>query len=120
MGRAHMFASTFTQLVDPDNHRVKNGELAGPVFDMGPYPVNAARYIFEDEPTEVASAVGTKHPDSQFKQDFFDTVAVTLRFPGDRLAQFNVSYYGNPINAFNAVGTKGSITLNPSYVFGDS
>jgi len=48
LGELHLFASTFSQLVDHDNHRVKNGELAGPVFDMGPYPVNAARYIFDN------------------------------------------------------------------------
>lgn len=118
LGEVHLFASTFTQLVDRENHRVRNGELAGPIMDMGPYPVNAARYVFEDEPSEVVSAAGTKHPESGFEQNFFDTVAVTLRFPGDRLAQFNLSYFGNPTNSFIAVGTKGSIQLDPAYVFG--
>src|ERR1700761_8005584 len=118
LGNIHLFASTFSQLVDPDNHRVKNGELAGPVFDMGPYPVNAARYVFEDEPIEVASAVGTKHPESGFPQDFYDTVAVTLRFPNNRLAQFNLSYFGNPSNSLVAVGTEGAVELDPAYTFG--
>src|ERR1700744_2263372 len=118
LGRVHLFASTFSQLVDRDNHRVKNGELAGPVFDMGPYPVNAARYVFEDEPIEVASAVGTKHPESGFPQDFYDTVAVTLRFPNNRLAQFNLSYFGNPSNSLIAVGTEGTVQLDPAYTFG--
>ncbi len=118
LGEVHLFASTFSQLVDPGNHRVKNGELAGPVFDMGPYPVNAARYIFEDEPTEVVSAIGTKHPQSGFPQDFYDTVAVTLRFPNDRLAQFNLSYFGNPSNSLIAVGTEGTLELDPAYTFG--
>src|SRR6201992_3711149 len=118
LGEVHLFASTFSQLVDPNNHRVKNGELAGPVFDMGPYPVNAARYIFEDEPTEVASAVGTKRPESGFPKDFYDTVAVTLRFPNNRLAQFNLSYYGNPSNSLIAVGTEGGVELRPPYTFG--
>jgi predicted dehydrogenase len=118
LGEVHLFASTFTQLLDPENHRAHNGELAGPVMDMGPYPVNAARYVFEDEPVEVVSAVGSKHPQSGFDQDFYDTVAVTLRFPGYRLAQFNLSYFGNPTNSFIAVGTKGSIQLDPAYVFG--
>jgi len=118
LGGVHLFASTFSQLVDPGNHRVKNGELAGPVFDMGPYPVNAARYIFEDEPTEVVSAVGTKHPESGFPQNFYDTVAVTLRFPKNRLAQFNLSYFGNPSNSLIAVGTKGTVELDPAYTFG--
>jgi predicted dehydrogenase len=118
LGDVHLFASTFSQLVDPGNHRVKNGELAGPVFDMGPYPVNAARYIFEDEPIEVVSAVGTKHPESGFPQNFFDTVAVTLRFPKNRLAQFNLSYFGNPSNSLIVVGPKGTLELDPAYTFG--
>lgn len=118
LGEVHLFASTFSQLVDPDNHRVKNGELAGPVFDMGPYPVNAARYIFEDEPTEVVSAVGTKHSQSGFPQNFFDTVAATLRFPNNKLAQFNLSYFGNPSNSLIAVGTEGTLELDPAYTFG--
>ncbi|HEY1743506.1 MAG TPA: Gfo/Idh/MocA family oxidoreductase, partial [Granulicella sp.] len=45
LGRVHLFSSTFTQMVDPANHRVHAGNLAGPVLDMGPYPVNAARYV---------------------------------------------------------------------------
>jgi predicted dehydrogenase len=118
LGDVHLFASTFTQLVDPANHRAHNGELAGPVMDMGPYPVNAARYVFEDEPEEVVSAVGAKHPESGFEQNFFDTVFVTLRFPRNRLAQFNLSYFGNPTNSFIAVGAKGSILLNPAFTFG--
>jgi len=118
LGDVHLFASTFTQSVDPANHRVHSGNLAGPVLDMGPYPVNAARYIFSDEPTEVVSAVGTKHPQSGFDQDFADTVAVTLRFPGERLAQFNLSYFSNPANTFIAIGEKGSVQLDPAYVFG--
>jgi predicted dehydrogenase len=118
LGEVHLFASTFTQLVDPKNHRVQDGELAGPVLDMGPYPVNAARYIFEDEPTEVVSAVGSKHPQSEFPQNFFDTVAVTLRFPNNKLAQFNLSYFGNPSNSLIAVGTEGTLELDPSYTFG--
>jgi predicted dehydrogenase len=118
LGDVHLFASTFTQLVDRDNHRVKNGELAGPVFDMGPYPVNAARYILGDEPTEVISAAGTKHPQSGFPQNFFDTVAVMLRFPKNRLAQFNLSYFGNPSDSLIVVGTEGALELDPAYTFG--
>jgi hypothetical protein len=40
----------------------------------------------------VASAAGTRHPEASFEQSFDDTVAVTLRFPGNRLAQFNLSF----------------------------
>ena len=118
IGQVHTFASSFAQPLDASNHRAHSGKLAGPVLDMGPYPVNAARYIFSDEPIEVVSATGSKHPESGFDQDFADTVAVTLRFPGERLAQFNISYYGGPVNSFTAIGTKGSVMLDPAYMFG--
>lgn len=104
-------------MVDPANHRATNGDLAGPVLDMGPYPVNAARYVFSAEPTEVVSAVGTRHPDSGLG-DFDDTVAVTLRFPGNRIAQFTVSYYGNTIDSYTVVGTKGNVVMSPGYMYG--
>ena len=118
LGDVHIFNSTFSQMVDPANHRGHSGTLAGPVLDMGPYPVNAARYIFSDEPTEVLSASASRHPDSGFDQNFPDTVTATLRFPGERIAQFTISYYANTTNSLIAVGTKGSIQLDPAYMFG--
>ncbi len=120
LGEIMVFTSTFGQMVSPENHRATSGELAGPVFDMGPYPVNAARYIFEAEPTEVVSAVGTRHPESGFDSDIYDTVAVTLRFPGERLAQFVVSYFVNALNTYVVAGTKGSLEVNPAYMYGMS
>ena len=59
LGKVHSFVSTFAQPLDPANHRAHSGELAGPLLDMGTYPVNAARYVFEDEPVQVVSAVGS-------------------------------------------------------------
>ncbi|HEX8485996.1 Gfo/Idh/MocA family oxidoreductase [Sphingomonas sp.] len=109
------FSSCFTQRVDPANHRAGNGVLAGPLFDMGPYPINAARYLFGAEPVEVVSAVATRIAGLGLD----DTVAVTLRFPGDRLAQFTVSYAANSVDSFVIVGTKGSIAMSPAYGYGE-
>ncbi len=117
LGTVHTFTSVFAQMVDPANHRGKNGDLAGPVLDMGPYPVNAARYVFSAEPTEVVSAVGTRHSESGLG-DFDDTVAVTLRFPDQRLAQFTISYYGNQVDVYTVVGTKGNVMMNPGFMYG--
>ena len=119
LGNVHLFTSTFAQMVSPENHRAQSGDLAGPVLDMGPYPVNAARYVFGSEPTTVVSAAGTRHADSGLG-DFDDTVAVTLRFPGDRIAQFVVSYYGNTMQSYNVVGTKGNVVMDPGYMYGKS
>ncbi|MFT8244314.1 Gfo/Idh/MocA family protein [Roseomonas sp. BN140053] len=117
LGELTLFTSTFVQMVDPANHRAKNGIEAGPIFDMGPYPLNAARYVFGDEPTDVVSAIGIRHPQAGLG-DFDDTVAVTLRFPGDRLAQFVISYYGNTLDSYTVAGTKGSVHMNPAFMYG--
>ena len=117
LGELLTFNSTFTQMVSPENHRARHGVEAGPIFDMGPYPVNAARYVFGAEPIEVVSAVGVRHPEAGLG-DFDDTVAVTLRFPGNRLAQFVISYWGNTLDTYAVVGTKGSVEVNPGYMYG--
>ncbi|KQU52957.1 glucose-fructose oxidoreductase [Sphingomonas sp. Leaf339] len=118
LGDLICFTSCFGQMADPANHRADNGIEAGPLFDMGPYPINATRYLFGDEPTEVVSAVATRHPNAGLG-DIDDTVAVTLRFPGNKLAQFTVSYYANNVNSLIIAGTKGSIQMSPAFGYGD-
>ena len=117
LGQVHLFTSTFAQMVDPTNHRAKT-EAAGPVLDMGPYPVNAVRNLFGAEPTEV-SAFGSRHANSGLG-DFDDTVTVMLRFPEGRLAQFVVSYYGNAIDTYTVLGSKGSLQVQPAYTYSKS
>jgi len=103
LGDLVAFTSCFMQKLDPANHRAKNGIEAGPLFDMGPYPINATRYLFGAEPTEVVAAVATRQAGSGI--DIDDTFAVTLRFPGDKLAQFTVSYVTNNVNSLIIAGT---------------
>ena len=117
LGTVHLYTSTFAQMVDPALHRAQSGLDAGPVLDMGPYPINSVRNLFEDEPTE-AFAVGTRHPEAGFGEGFDDTVSVTLKFPKNRLAQFTVSYFGNKIDQYLVTGTEGSLELNPGFMYG--
>jgi predicted dehydrogenase len=112
-GRVHHFSSVFAQTVDPSNHRAQHGFLAGPVFDMGPYPINAVRNIFQAEPEEIF-AFSSRHPAAKLG-DMDDTVAVTMRFPGERTAQFVVSYYGGDIDQYTVFGDKGWLEVNPGF-----
>ena len=113
LGDLVYFSSQFSQSVSPDNHRAQHGFDAGPVADMGPYPINAARNLFGEEPIEV-SAMGTRHAQAALG-DFDDTVAVTLRFPSQRLAQFTVSYAASSFGAYQLIGTKGVLEMSPGY-----
>jgi len=116
-GDPRIFSSVFTTTLKAENHRAKQGFDAGPVPDLGVYPINAVRNIFGLEPTEV-TAIGFKTPGREFLQMEHDTINVTLRFPGDRIAQFVVSYAAAFSEGFRVVGTIGEIEVNPSYSFG--
>jgi len=117
IGDPRIFHSVFTQPLKEENHRAQNGYWAGPVPDMGTYPINACRNIFRCEPIEVC-ALGFKTPGRESLQLDYDAVTVTLRFPQDRIACFTVSYSASGSEFYHIVGTKGDIMVSPCYMFG--
>ena len=82
---------------------------------MGIYCLNAARYIFQDEPVEVCAeqVFGT---DERFRSVDEMTSGV-LSFPGGRLAQFTASQGAADVSEFRVVGTRGHIRLDPAYEY---
>src|SRR5438132_1201654 len=52
IGDARSFSGEFSQAVRPDDIRWRADLGGGALFDLGTYCVNAARYLFRDEPTE--------------------------------------------------------------------
>ncbi len=56
----------------------------GSLYDIGVYCINAARYLFQDNPLEV-SAFSAKGTDKRFRE-VDEMTGALLRFPGDRLA----------------------------------
>ena len=60
IGTPRFFTSTFAQNVEAANHRAQNGYWAGPVPDMGTYPINAVRNFFEAEPMSVTAVRGAQ------------------------------------------------------------
>ena len=119
IGNVRAFTATFTQLLNLANHRAKYGVLAGPLLDMGPYPINAVRNFFGDEPTEVISAVGITHADLGVP-DMQDTITAVLRFPENRIATFTVSYAANSYSDMVVIGEAGSLHVNPAFTYGKS
>lgn len=111
LGRLIAFNSSFSQPVSGQNHRAKHGYWGGPVPDMGTYCINAVRALFGAEPVKVF-AFGAK-TDERF--NFEDTVAVTLQFPGSRVASFVVSYNGGDLDDYRVIGEKGDLFSQPAY-----
>ena len=122
LGRVHLFTSTFSKQVALGNHRARHGFWAGPVPDMGPYPLNMVRNLFGAEPIEVSATGISTDPD---RFNFDDTVSVTLRFGegkarDSRVASFTVSYNGGDVDDFRVVGEKGDIFSQPAYQVGSA
>ena len=115
IGTVRFFNSSFSQSVHPANHRARDGYWSGPLPDMGPYCINAVRNLFGAEPLEVY-ATGVCTDPQRFTMD--DTVAVTLRFPAERVAAFVVSYNGGDVDDYRIVGSKGSLFSDPAYQVG--
>ncbi|MEZ4240592.1 MAG: Gfo/Idh/MocA family oxidoreductase [Myxococcota bacterium] len=114
IGEPRYFSATFSQRVRPGDIRLKpHDEGGGPLYDIGVYCINAARLLFGDEPVR-ATAFGTRIADPRFAHS--DTsVAVTLQFPGDRLASFVCSFDAFGDNRLHVVGTEGAVLLEPAF-----
>lgn len=117
MGDPRMFSSTFSQQVAEDNVRLTEPEErgGGPLFDMGVYCINAARYLFRGEPIEVLAA-SANNGEIRFREDPEMTVAI-LRFPNERLATISCSFGAAPASEYSLIGTRGWLRLAPAFDF---
>ncbi|MEN8503580.1 MULTISPECIES: Gfo/Idh/MocA family protein [Paraburkholderia] len=98
------------------NHRLNSKHWGGPLQDIGIYCVNAARHIFASEPIE-ATAMTTRPLDDARFCEIDEAVAVTLRFPENRLAQFYCSFGAAEIDTYRVVGTDGVLAMDPGFRF---
>ena len=112
IGDLRIFHSVFSMQAAEGNTRLDKSLCGGSLFDMGVYCINAARYMFRDEPTEV-SAWSLKSGDSRFRE-VLETVSAMLRFPGDRVASFTCSSGAAPTDMFEVIGTQGVLRLQPA------
>lgn len=117
LGDPRMFVSAFCQQVAKDNVRLREpiARGGGPLFDMGIYCINAARYLFRDEPVEVFAA-RAHNGDKRFEKSE-EMVSVILRFPEDRLATFTVSFGAMPVARYSVIGTAGTLNLESAYEY---
>lgn len=115
LGDLRFFTSNFSMQVASENFRSSRKLGGGPLYDIGIYCINAARSAFAAEPIEVlATAIARR--DQRFKE-VPETVAVVMKFPQERIASFTCSFGGADRSAYEIVGTKGSITLDPAYEY---
>jgi glucose-fructose oxidoreductase len=113
IGQPRIFSSNFCQQVSPDNSRLRSELDGGPLYDVGVYCINAARGLFRSEPTEVVSFTASSN-DKRF-DEVPEMSAALMRFPDDRLATFCCSFGSADRSAFEVIGTKGVLKMDPAY-----
>lgn len=115
LGDVRIFDSVFTMQVEEGNIRLKKQDGGGTLYDIGIYCINAARYLFRAEPQEVV-AWTANNGEPRFRE-VEEMSGALLRFPGDRLASFVCSFGAADVSAYQIVGSKGSLRVDPAYEF---
>jgi predicted dehydrogenase len=117
LGNPRIFTSEFAQQVTEDNLRVTESveRGGGPLYDMGVYCINAARYLFRDEPIEVFAA--TANDGEKRFQKVEEMVSAVMRFPQERIATFTCSFGAADVSRYTLIGTEGLLTADPAYEY---
>jgi glucose-fructose oxidoreductase len=117
IGEPKFFNSSFSMRVREGDIRTKPEMGGGTLYDIGVYCINAARYLFRSEPTEVralsvnSGAARTKRID--------ESTGALLRFEGERLAAFITSFNASDVASYRIVGTKGMLHVDPAYEYAE-
>ncbi|HTN05226.1 Gfo/Idh/MocA family oxidoreductase [Agriterribacter sp.] len=98
------------------NHWKQKKEMGGgSMYDMGVYPLNAARYVTGEEPIAVTAKQSTTRPDIYKGLD--ETMQFRLEFPGGAVAECETSF-GKNMNSLHVTCAKGWYKLEPFQAYG--
>ena len=97
------------------NHWKQIKKLGGGVmYDMGVYPLNAARYSTGLEPIAVTARTSTTRP--EIYKEVEETVNFDLEFPGGSTASCEATF-GKNVNELRITCSKGSYELIPYQIY---
>ena len=106
IGELRVVQGSFSyHIVDPANIRNQAGIGGGGLYDIGCYPIATSRFLFEAEPTRVASQIDY---DPRFETDRL--ASVLLQFPSGQ-ALFYCATQLVPYQRMHILGTKGRIEI---------
>lgn len=114
IGMPRFFDSTFSMQVRRGNIRTQEILGGGPLLDLGIYCINAARCLFQGEPSEVMALSGRR---GERFREVDEMVSAVMKFPKDKLATFTCSFGAADTSRYQVVGTRGVLRLDPAYEF---
>jgi len=113
IGEPRFFQSTFSMQVKQGDIRLRRETGGGTLYDIGIYCINAARYLFRDEPHE-GLAFSVSGSDPRFTE-VDETTSAVLRFGDDRLASFTVGFGSADVSEYRIVGAEGELRVASAY-----
>jgi len=117
IGEPRFFSSVFSHQVRPGDIRTQHSSGGGGLWDLGVYCINAARYLFRAEPTDVFAMTANTDPKRFHGVD--ELAAAILRFPKNRVAQFITSQGAGDSSQYRIVGTRGDIQADPAFEYAE-
>jgi glucose-fructose oxidoreductase len=115
LGELRCFGSQFGLQVKEGNIRTRKKLGGGTLFDIGIYCINAARYLFHDEPIEVVGLTAN-NGEKRFTE-IEEMTGALMRFPHERLAMFTCSFGSTDVSQYDLIGTKGQLRLENAYEY---
>jgi predicted dehydrogenase len=116
IGDARLMSSVFSMQVRPGNIRIQRRPGAGPIYDLGVYCINAARYLFQSEPVSVMAVEIDNPADDRFRH-VPQATSVVLRFKGGEVAQFTCSFGASSRAYYQVIGSEGRIELDNAFEY---
>jgi predicted dehydrogenase len=114
IGEPRYFSSTFSMQVKAGDIRLQKAG-GGTLWDIGVYCINAARYLFRDEPMGVFAYTANRGEERFREVD--EACGAVMKFPGERVATFITSFGAADRARYEIVGTKGSIQVDDAYEY---
>jgi predicted dehydrogenase len=114
IGELKTFSAANCQDVQAPNIRLSKQLGGGPVGDLGVYCINAARYVFNEEPREVTAFAQQPSNDPRFRE-VPESVAFTLRYPSGAIAHCECSFGSARSEQYRVLGAKGYIEMDPAF-----
>ena len=112
----HVEAGFGIELKDADQWRLKKNLGGGALLDLGVYVIQAARYIFGEEPVSV-SAIESKTDQKMF-EEVDETITWMMKFPSGGTASLLSSYNLSGYNRLTVFAEEGRFGLDPCFGFG--
>ncbi len=115
IGTPRIVDAVVSMQLSEESPRTRRELFGGPMYDIGIYGINAARYLFRSEPCRVA-ALTSSFNDTRFT-DIAGLESAVLDFGAGRIATISASYGSTATSYFNVIGTAGTVRLSPAFDF---